>query len=149
MKNISKLFGAAAIVGLFMLGSTLTVFAADTAPADPPQPLGIIPSDLRYVPDNPIVKTTALRIKVTVYNNGPGCAWMPWQMHIVVDKLLYKDQDTFTCYGPVFPQGVKSFESKAGLGDIILRHTEVWLDATNTVWEGLLGETNNYKSVWV
>lgn len=158
MNKIYKIFGAAAIVGLFMLGSALTVLAAPqegqgiSQPAQqvPPGEEGLIPANLAFVDVDPITKTNTLSIKVTVQNKGFGCAWMPWKMHIVVDKLLFKNpEDTFWCYGPVFPTVIKTFESKNGLADIIPRHVEVWLDITNLVFEGFLGETDNYGSFWV
>jgi hypothetical protein len=142
MNKIYKIFGAAAILGLFMIGSTLTVFAApsEVQPQVPPEPLGIIPADLYQTGIHK--KPIAQNVLVDVINQGVGCAWMPWKMHIHVEGIANGD-DTFFCYGPVFSGQVKTFESRICLAGSIPRYTIVNLDVTNLVFEGILGELNN------
>ena len=138
MNKIYKLFGAAAVVGLFLFGSALTVLAEPQQ--QDPQPLGILPADLYQVGIHKKPITQA--ILVDVINQGIGCAWMPWKMHIYVTGIANGD-DTFWCYGPIFSGQVKTFESRICLGGTIPRYTTVTLDVTNLVFEGILGELNN------
>jgi hypothetical protein len=163
MKKISKILGAAAIVVLFLVSAVAsTSLAATQAPqfetgeeqtqaepevSTPPdsEPLGIIPADLRFVKPNPVIKmpvNDGYKILVTVKNAGFGCIWMPWKMHITVSGI---GLNKIWCWGPFFHGKAKTYTSTIIFPNSTLpRLTQVQLDATDLVNEGILGELNNY-----
>ncbi len=159
MNKMYKLFGAVAIIGLFLIGSMSTVLAASqdqvevkSQPAVPdaepqsPEPLGIIPADLYMtaIYRRPVTQI----VLVDVINQGLGCAWMPWRLHVYVTGIFNGDWAPLVI-GPVFPSQIKTFSSPICLAGSIPRYTTVTLDETNNVFEGILGELNNQWSGFV
>jgi hypothetical protein len=164
MKKISKILGAAAIVLLFLVSAVASTSLAATEapqfetseeetqfetsdPADPDdgEPLGIIPADLSFVKPNHITKmpvSGGYKLLVTVENSGFGCIWMPWKMHITVSGV---GLNKIWCWGPVFHGRAKTFTSTIVFPNSTLpRLTQVQLDVTDLVNEGIFGELNNY-----
>ena len=161
MKKMYKIFGAVAIIGLFLLGSIASTSMAKNqqltseeeeeilVPSEPPEePQGVIPADLftLTVDRQPITQ----KIRYTVINQGMGCAWMPYYVHLHVDGILNGD-DNMLVWGPVLPgpEFAKSFVSRICLAGHIPRYTTIDLDITNKVFEGLLGEGNNHFGGYV
>ncbi|MCX6668044.1 MAG: hypothetical protein NTV74_07425 [Euryarchaeota archaeon] len=153
MNKIYKIFGAAAIVGLFMIGSALTVFAAP--PQEQPQvqggePLGILPSDLVMIG---LEKDFLDRVVVTVKNQGPGFAWSPYKIKVHVNGILNGD-DMIDAWGPIIPGASTVYKTRPFVGGIIGRLCIIDIDYDSTggfgnVWEGLKGEGryNHYTQI--
>ena len=158
MKKISKILGAAAMVLLFLVSTVASTSLAVTQNSPeqlqsepevstPPdsEPLGILPADLSFVKPNHITKmpvSEGYKILVTVENSGFGCIWMPWKMHITVSGV---GLNKIWCWGPVFHGKAKTFTSTIVFPNSTLpRFTQVQLDVTDLVNEGILGELNNY-----
>ena len=160
MKKMYKIFGAVAIIGLFLLSSVASTSMAITEDPEPEtsteiepdfelstepgdgEPEGIIPADL-FITD--VGKRIGGQVYVTVVNQGMGIAWLPYRIHIYVAGLANPEDDILCFFGPRLPGAATTYHSKLFVGGTLPRYTRVIVDYTNNIFEGIFGENNN---VW-
>jgi len=159
-KNMYKIFGAAAIIGLFLISSiastSLAAIIEDTksyeavtesgelqSVSEEEPELGLIFPDLKPI----AARKQAGKIVVTVKNLGLGLVnpLKTYTIHVTVHKLFDEHVYIERCRGPVLPGRTKEF-STGSISGLYSRVT-VDVDCYNDIFEGFLGgERNNEET---
>ena len=154
MKKMYKIFGAVAIIGLFLLGSIASTSMAGE-PAQEPVKEGAIPSEPPEEPEGFIfgsdleateIYEQGTRVKVTVTNHGIGFCIGLYQIKVHVAGFVNPD-DIIEARGPWFPHTSRTFTTRAFTASVLGRTARIEVDYGNDIWEGIGGNLNNVKNL--
>ena len=165
MKKISKILGATAIVGLFLLSAVAsTSLALTEEPAgelelsdggcelmtdEEEKEYGIQPSGIILFPDLiptgvSVSRVGAKYIKITIANEGRSMFYASFYTHFEVKRLGQDYSDSIKCKAWIWLKDTTRTFSIRLKDTIVGKHyVEVEVDSLNQIFEGFMGEWNN------